>query len=100
MIDKPSNPQTAILIAILAVAINLRPAIAAIGPLADLIETHTALNASGVGLLSTLPIFFMGIGALSVKLLRRMLGEERGISVGVALIALACFARMWLNSGW
>lgn len=82
----------------MAVALNLRPAIAAIGPLADLIVSHTSLNSSGVGLLSTLPIFFMGVGALCVKYLRFLFGEERGISIGLIIILVACFSRFWLHT--
>jgi len=93
-----TNNQTLIIIAIMAVALNLRPAIAAIGPLADIIETYTALNSSGVGLLSTLPIFFMGLGALCVRFLRYLLGETRGISVGIGIISASCIGRFWLHT--
>jgi CP family cyanate transporter-like MFS transporter len=66
--------------------------------LADLIETYTELNSSGIGLLSTLPIFFMGVGALCVKFLRSLFGEERGIGIGLAIIVVSCFGRFWLHT--
>ncbi|MBB1486162.1 MFS transporter [Oceanospirillum sediminis] len=93
-----SDHQLLITFAVLLVAINLRPAIAAIGPLADLIEAHTTLNASGIGLLSALPVFFMGTGALFVGLLRYIFGEKQGISIGILIIAVSCFGRHWMNN--
>lgn len=88
-----------VLVAILALAVNLRPAIAAVGPLADLIENATGLRATGIGLLTALPLFFMGLGALWVGSLRTVFGEQRGISIGALLIAVACLARFWLDTG-
>ncbi len=96
--ENTTHNSALILLAILALALNLRPAIAAIGPLADLLETHTGLNSTGIGLLTMLPIFFMGVGALCIKWLRTTFGEKQGITVGAALITMSCFGRIWLNT--
>lgn len=80
-------------VTILLVAINLRPAMAALGPLLDLIEQSTGLNSAGAGLLTTLPVFLMGVCALLGRHLRRALGELNGVTLGVVLIALACASR-------
>ena len=83
------------MIAIVALALNLRPAMAGIGPLLDLIQGGTAIGSTGAGLLTTLPVLLMGLCALAVHSLRQILGQDRGIAVGALLIALACLARLW-----
>jgi len=85
-------------VAILLVAINLRPAMAALGPLLDLIEQATGLDATGAGLLTTLPVFLMGIFALLGRFLRKALGEVNGVTLGVTLIMLACISRAYWGS--
>lgn len=98
-LETPSSTyQLLILIPIIALALNLRPAIASIGPIADLIQASTGMSSTSIGLLSTLPIFLMGIGALCVKWLRKSLGEERGISIGAMIIVVSSLARLWLNT--
>lgn len=85
--------QTLQLIAIVLLGLNLRPVLAAIGPLLDRIQLDTGLDHIGASLLTSLPVVIMGLGALAAGLLRKRLGERNGILVGVLLIALACLAR-------
>ncbi|MFB9947562.1 MFS transporter [Rhizobium puerariae] len=86
-------------IAIFLVSINLRPAVAAIGPLVAQIIGNTGINSTVVGLLTTIPVFLMGVGAIYVRQIRAALGERGGIAIGVLIIALSCLARYWLPSG-
>ncbi|HCU84311.1 MAG TPA: MFS transporter [Methylophilus sp.] len=86
------------MVAILLVAVNLRPAMAALGPLLDLIQQSTGLDATGAGLLTTLPVFLMGLGALLSQSLREKLGEVNGVTLGLVLIMLACAARGYWDS--
>lgn len=81
------------IIAIVAVALNLRPALAAIGPLLDMIQGATGATNTQASLLTTLPVFVMGICALAGARLTRYLNERAGIGLGIALVALACLAR-------
>lgn len=60
-----------LLAAIVALALNLRPAMAAVGPLLDLIETATGMDSTAASLLTTLPVLMIGVGALSIRPLRR-----------------------------
>ena len=86
-----------LLAAIFALALNLRPAMAAVGPLLDLIEGATGMDSTSASLLTTLPVAMIGLGALSIRPLRRRLGERRGILVGALLIGGACLVRAVLN---
>ncbi|KAA0074466.1 MFS transporter [Tardiphaga sp. P9-11] len=83
--------------AILLLALNLRPAIAAIGPLLDLIEASTGLTHTEASLLTTLPVLVMGLCALFGAHLRRLLGERGGIAIGAAIVFVACLARVALT---
>lgn len=82
--------------AVVALALNLRPAIASIGPLLDMIERATGLTHTTASLLTTLPVLVMGIVALTGRRLRSALGERRGIGLGAGLIGLASLSR-WLT---
>ncbi|HAP24172.1 MAG TPA: MFS transporter [Achromobacter sp.] len=81
------------MVAIVAVALNLRPALAAIGPLLDMFQAATGATNTQASLLTTLPVFVMGICALAGGRLNKYLTERTGIALGVALVALACAAR-------
>jgi len=90
--------QTLLLLAIILLGLNLRPVLAAVGPLLDRIQLDTQLGHVGASLLTSLPIVIMGLGALVATFLRGRLGERRGIWLGTLLIALACLARGLLPS--
>lgn len=81
------------IVAIVAVALNLRPALAAIGPLLDMIQGTTGATNTQASLLTTLPVFVMGVCALAGGRISGWLNERVGIALGVALVALACAAR-------
>ncbi|NNE77696.1 MAG: MFS transporter, partial [Pricia sp.] len=66
MSKPPSNRRSIhtniLLIAgILSIAINLRPALASIGPLIEEIREDTGLSNSLLGLLTTLPLIAFGV---------------------------------------
>ncbi|VXC58796.1 Cyanate transport protein CynX [Pseudomonas sp. 8Z] len=85
--------QSLLLLAIVLLGLNLRPVLAAIGPLLDRIQLDTGLDHIGASLLTSLPVVIMGLGALTAAVLRERLGEGNGILLGVLLIAVACLLR-------
>jgi CP family cyanate transporter-like MFS transporter len=82
---------------IVLLGLNLRPVLAAIGPVLDDIQAATGLGHTGAGMLTTLPVLAMGLGALAGARLYAWLGTVTGIRAGIALIVLACAARAWAN---
>ncbi|KVE01820.1 MFS transporter [Burkholderia anthina] len=88
------------LAAIVLVGLNLRPALAAIGPLLDMIQRATGIGDGAASLLTTIPILLMGLGALSARRLQRLTGIAGGVWLGVVLIALACASRVGAQHAW
>lgn len=82
-----------IAVAVVAIALNLRPALAAIGPLLDMVESATGMSSTSASLLTTLPVLMMGVCALAGGSLSTVLGERQGIGLGLVLIGVACAAR-------
>lgn len=89
-----------IITAIVAIALNLRPVIAAIGPLLDIVETETGLSHTQSSLLTTLPVFVMGVCALFGRHITALFTEYQGISLGVALIFIGCGLRYFDTSSF
>ncbi|KAB5625255.1 CynX/NimT family MFS transporter [Pseudomonas putida] len=94
--DTPSKASV-VLLAIL-VGINLRPIMASVGPLLDLLQRDLGLSNSQGGLLTTLPVMMMGLFALAGPWLLRLLGEVKGVAIGMTLIAAACAVRTYVES--
>ncbi|MDN7441347.1 MFS transporter [Burkholderia cepacia] len=88
------------LAAIVLVGLNLRPALAAVGPLLDMIQRATGIGDGAASLLTTIPILLMGLGALSARRLQRVTGIAGGVWLGVALIGLACASRVGARHAW
>jgi MFS transporter, CP family, cyanate transporter len=84
---------------IVAIGLNLRPLLTSISPLMATIRAATGLSFSGASLLTSLPVVAMGIGAFGAGMLTRVVGETRGVALGLLAIALACGARLGASSG-
>ncbi|SDG81559.1 MFS transporter, CP family, cyanate transporter [Pseudomonas flavescens] len=74
--------QSLLLFAIVLLGLNLRPVLAAVGPLLDRLQLDSGLGHIGASLLTSLPVVIMGLGALAASALRRYLGERTGIFLG------------------
>ncbi|AOK16633.1 MFS transporter [Burkholderia cepacia] len=88
------------LAAIVLVGLNLRPALAAVGPLLDMIQRATGIGDGAASLLTTIPILLMGLGALSARRLQRVTGIAGGVGIGIVLIGVACAARVGAQHAW
>jgi len=98
--SKPNETKNRwlLLLAVFLLSLNLRPAIATVGPLATLIFGTTTIGSLGLGLLTTIPVFLMGLGAIYVRHIRASLGERRGVAIGGFIIAISCLLRYWFDS--
>ena len=75
------------LVVLVAVALNLRPALAAVPPVLDTIQADLGLSATGAGLLTALPVVCMGLFAPLGAALGRRAGRETAVSCALALVA-------------
>ena len=76
-------------LAILLVALNLRPAISSIGPMLEPIRADLNLSNSEVSLLTAIPVFCMGLFAPLAVLFGRKFGLKR--SIALLLVAIGLF---------
>jgi cyanate transporter len=80
-------------ILIVLVALNLRPAVVAVGPLLTQIQDDLGLSGVGAGALTTLPVVFFGSFGLVAPFLRRSLRGEFLLVMSMGLLVLALLAR-------
>ncbi|HQX89851.1 MAG TPA: CynX/NimT family MFS transporter [Moraxellaceae bacterium] len=77
-----------LLLALILVAINLRPALSSLAPVLRQVQTSLDLNSTAAGLLTTLPVLCLGLFAPLATRLAQRHGTER--IVLRALLFLAC----------
>lgn len=84
--------HVALVAGILLVAINLRPAVTAISPLAE--RMHLAgLSRELIGMLTTVPLVLFGAMGLWAGWVGGRIGLARAMGVGLLLLAAGCFIR-------
>jgi MFS transporter, CP family, cyanate transporter len=88
-----TRPEWGLLAVVFLVALNLRPAIAAVPPVLDAIQSDLGLSATGAGLLTALPVVCMGVFAPVGASTARRLGREPAVSCALALVAAGALVR-------
>jgi CP family cyanate transporter-like MFS transporter len=89
-----------VVVGIVALAFNLRPAAVSVGPVLDEIRAGLQLSPTVAGVLTTLPVLAFAVVGAVAPLLARVLGAHR-----VTLLALLCVvaglgARSWTSHAW
>ena len=84
---KPASNRFLLGLTVMLVAFNLRPALSTVGPLLHSIRDGTGLSAAGAALLTTLPVLCLGIACGLTPLALRRMGPDRGVLVGMLVIA-------------
>ena len=75
-----------LVLALMLVAFNLRPALSTVGPLLATIRDETGLGAGGAAILTTLPVLCLGIAcALAAPLIRRI-GADLAVLAGTTIL--------------
>ncbi|MFC6337444.1 MFS transporter [Pseudomonas sp. CCM 7891] len=95
-----TRPTTALwlMISIVLVALNLRPSMAAVGPLLSSIRGEVPLSFSSASLLTMLPVMAMGLAMFFGMGLAKRFGEHRSIVLSLVVIGLATVSRLFLDS--
>jgi CP family cyanate transporter-like MFS transporter len=79
---------------IVLVALNLRPAVVAVGPLLSQIQENLGLSGAAAGALTTLPVLFFGSFGLAAPFLRRRPRSETLLVMSMGLLVVAVLMRM------
>lgn len=79
---------------IVLVALNLRPAVVAVGPLLGEIQREFGLSGAAAGALTTLPVAFFGSFGLILPLLRRAPRGEILLVAAMGLLVVALLVRL------
>ena len=95
-----AKPTTAVwlMISVVLVALNLRPSMAAVGPLLSSIRGDVPLSFSSAALLTMLPVMTMGLAMFFGMGLAKRFGEHRSIVLSLLVIGLATLSRLFLDS--
>ncbi|WP_296231096.1 CynX/NimT family MFS transporter [Pseudomonas sp. UBA4617] len=86
-----------LLLGLVLVALNLRPALSSMAPVLGQVSQGLGLNASQAGLLTTLPVLCLGLFAPLAPLLARRFGSERVILGILVTLALGIVVRSSLG---
>ena len=83
-----------LLISLVLIALNLRPALASISPVLDIIRGDLGLNGMTAGLLTAIPSVCMSLFAFASAVTIRRVGLERAVQWSVGLIGIATLSRL------
>ena len=84
---RSSGALILLVVGLVLVGVNLRPALSSLSPVLKQVAAGTGLSGATAGLLTTLPVLCLGLFAPAAAVLARRFGAER--AVGGLLIALA-----------
>ncbi|AHG41744.1 MFS transporter [Pseudomonas syringae CC1557] len=87
-----------LMVSVVLLALNLRPSMAAIGPLLSAIREDLPLGFGTASLLTMLPVMAMGLAMFFGMSVARRLGSHRSIILSLGLIGLATLARLFVES--
>ncbi|WP_338479698.1 CynX/NimT family MFS transporter [Pseudomonas trivialis] len=91
LVQQPPAPVTRrwlLLLGLILVALNLRPALSSLAPLLSQVSDSLGLSAVKAGLLTTLPVLCLGLFAPLAPILARRFGAER-VVLGILLMLAA-----------
>lgn len=87
-----------LMVSIVLVALNLRPSMAAVGPLLPAIRGEVPLSFSAASLLTMLPVMAMGLAMFLGMRIALRIGEHRTIVLSLLIVGIATASRLYLDS--
>lgn len=91
--EGPGPRRWLLVLGIALVALNLRPALASVGPLVADIRAATGLSNAAIGSLTTLPLLAFGFLSLFTSTVSRRIGMERAVALALVLIGVGTALR-------
>jgi len=87
-----------VLLGIVLAAFNFRTPITSVSPLLEVIEADLRLGYASTSLLTSLPTLCFGLFAFAAAPVAQRYGRDRGVLLGVALLAVGLSLRVWGRS--
>ncbi|MBE0404764.1 Cyanate MFS transporter [Halomonas citrativorans] len=88
-----SRRSVTFILLMVVVGLNLRPALSSVAPLLTRLQEAAGLSPAAAGVLTTLPVLFLGLAAPIAPLLAKRLGSERALSAALLLLAAGLILR-------
>lgn len=93
-----ARPAFLLMFSIILVALNLRPSMAAVGPLLSAIRLDVPLSFSLAALLTLLPVMAMGLAMFVGLAISQRLGEDRTVMLSLLIIGVATLSRLFVDT--
>jgi CP family cyanate transporter-like MFS transporter len=93
-----SRPALWLMFSIVLIAVNLRPSMAAVGPLLSAIRNDIPLSFGLASLLTMLPVMAMGLAMFVGLRVSQRLGDQRTVVFSLLIIGVATVSRLLLDS--
>lgn len=87
-----------LILIIIFVSLNLRPAITSVGPLLGQIQTDLHISASSASLITTFPVLCMGLFSLLAIKISQRFSVEKALFLAMLLLFVATLARFFVYS--
>jgi CP family cyanate transporter-like MFS transporter len=91
---RPSLARWAMPVAVVLIAVNLRPALASVGPVLDEVRGRLHLSSAAAALLTTVPLLCFGLLSPLAPALARRFGMERVLAAVLVTIAAGLLLRV------
>jgi CP family cyanate transporter-like MFS transporter len=75
------------------VGLNSRPSMSSVAPLLTRLQEMAGLSPAAAGILTTLPVLFLGLSAPLAPLLAKQIGSERALSTALLLATCGLIIR-------
>ncbi len=99
MTKSPALRRIALVCLIVVIALNLRPFLAAPGPVLPRIAEDTGLSFGILSLLTLLPMLLMGVGAFLSPTIQAVIGTRRGLLLALGLLFVGISLRLFATNG-
>lgn len=98
MPNRRRSTEIFLIVGILFIAVNLRPALSSVGPLIDFIRADLGLSGAMLGLLTTLPLLAFGVVSMLTPIFTKRFGFAKTLLGAMALLTIGIALRSMFDA--
>ncbi len=98
MPNRQRSTEILLIVGILFIAVNLRPALSSIGPLIEFIRVDLGLSGAVLGLLTTLPLLAFGVVSMLTPIFTKRFGFGKTLLGAMALLTIGIGLRSMFDA--